>query len=106
MRIKKKKKMSKRKLVFLLVFLAVLVSLSIYIYFNFFRTNTKVEEKTKVVDSIDKYGYTVNDNDTKLFKTKFKELKRTLNSDKLDNKKYSELVAELFVIDFFSFSFK
>lgn len=102
MRRNKNKRVLKKKVILILIVLIILISMGVYVYFNFFKGNSKVEEKTKVVDSIKKYGYTVSDNDTKLFKTKFKELKRLLNKDKIDNKKYSELVAELFIIDFFS----
>ena len=64
--------------------------------------------KSKVVDSI-KNGdidYVVSDTDTKLFKENFNELKKILNAKEIDNKKYAETVAKLFVIDFFTLSNK
>lgn len=99
---KKKKRVNKKKMFLIVFFIVIVGAISCFVYFKYFKENNKIEEKSKVVDSIKKYGYTVSDTDTKLFKTKFKELKRILSSSNIDNKKYSELVAELFVIDFFS----
>lgn len=97
------KKKRKRKLIIFLILLLIIAGTVFYVYSKYFKkSETKVEEKTKVVDTINEYDYTIRDNDTKLYKTKFEELKRTLNAKNLDNKKYSELVSELFIIDFYS----
>lgn len=66
---------------------------------------TKKEGKTKEVKevaSIDAYGYTLRDNATAYYKKLFKELEKTLNKDEVDEDKYSELVAQMFLADFFN----
>ena len=64
--------------------------------------------KNKVVDSIknEDVDYVVSENDSKLFKETFNELKKVLNTKKVDNKKYAETITKLFVIDFFTLSNK
>ena len=61
-----------------------------------------MSKNKKVVDEIKKFSYTVSETDTKLFKEKFKELKEELSKKEIDNKKYAELISELFVIDFYT----
>ncbi len=102
MKKKNKKRINRKKIVIMLLVLIVLVISLIYIYFNSNKENNVIKSKSKVVDSIQKYGYTVSDTDTKLFKTKFRELKRLLSSENIDSQKYAELVGELFIVDFFS----
>lgn len=99
---KKNKKKRRRKILFLLIIILLLVG-GLFVYKNYFKkSEPKIEVKSKVLDSIDEYGYTISDTDTKLYKSKYDELKRTLTAKTIDNKKYSELVAELFIIDFYS----
>ena len=64
--------------------------------------------KNKVVDSIknEDVDYVVSENDSKLFKETFNELKKVLNTKEVDNKKYAETITKLFVIDFFTLSNK
>lgn len=99
-KIKKSKK--KKVLIILLLLIIILVGGFMAYKFIFNKTETKIETKSKVVDSISKYGYTISDTDTKLFKSKFNELKKVLNEKEIDNKKYAQLVAELFIIDFYT----
>ena len=44
------------------------------------------------LDEIKEFNYTVSDSDSKLFKEKFKELKKVLSEKEIDNKKYATLV--------------
>lgn len=101
---KKKGKNNKKKFIICLILLLVF-ALGYYIYDSFFNNNGK---EVKVVDKIknDKFDYVVNENDTKLFKTIFKDLKKELNKSKIDEKKYAELISKLFVVDFFNLNNK
>ena len=85
---KKNKNVKKRRLnkktkfiIALLVVIAIISSC-----FVFFNNTKKTTKKVKVVDKIDKFDYTVNEKDTKLFKDTFKELKTILSKDEIDNK--------------------
>lgn len=106
---KKEKKVKKKKNVLnrllLCVLLVGIILLGYFIYTNFFKKNNVVSAP-KVVDEIKSFEYTVNENDTKLFKSTFNELKKVLSAKEVDKKAYSEAVSKLFVIDFFSLSNK
>ncbi|MBQ1496559.1 MAG: hypothetical protein IIZ40_04365 [Bacilli bacterium] len=98
---KEKKRMSNRKKLILCV-TTVLVILVLFFGYNKFIKKDNSASKPKVVDEIKSFNYVVNENDTKLFKKTFTELKEELSKKEVDNKKYAELVAKLFVIDFFN----
>lgn len=98
----KAKKKNKKKKVIIVLILIILIVVGVFAYTTLNKGNDKIEEKEKVVDSIKDFDYTISDTDTKLFKTKFNELKKELKKSTIDNKKYSKLVAELFIIDFFT----
>ena len=99
----KRKSNNKRKLI--VCFLIVLLILGGYFGYNKFFNKTKVSAP-KVVDEIKSFNYVVNENDTKLFKKNFNELKEVLGKKEVDNQKYAEVIAKLFVIDFFSLNNK
>ena len=78
--------------------LLLIIPVLIKIYFDFIRDNSI--NKNEV--SMPLYNYKVNDNDTELYKTNYKELKNVLNEDVIDYKKYAELLSKLFIIDVFN----
>ena len=103
---KKKRKMKPiKKLLLLLIVVAIIIGGFIG-YQKFFKKDNA--KKVKIVDSIknDNVDYVVNENDSKLFKKTFEELKKVLNAKEVDNKKYAETISKLFVIDFFTLSNK
>lgn len=103
---KKKKKMAPIKKLLILLLIVALIIGGFIGYQKFFKKdNTK---KVKVVDSIKNahVDYVVNENDSKLFKKTFEDLKKVLSSKEVDNKKYAEVISKLFVIDFFTLSNK
>lgn len=103
---KRVKKNSLKKLFFCIVFVG-LILLIYYVYDSFFKDRNNATAP-KVVDEIKlkSINYVVNENDTKLFKKNFEELKKVLNAKKIDNKKYAETISKLFIIDFFTLSNK
>jgi hypothetical protein len=62
--------------------------------------------ETKVTDTIDKYGYTLNDNVTEYYKTEFDHLKEMTNDSTVTEQDIAGQVAKLFVIDLFSIDYK
>lgn len=92
------------KIILCLIAVAIIVG-GFFVWNNFIRPRSN---KPKVVDSIKNkdVDYVVSDNDTKLFKDTFNELKKVLNEKEVDNKKYAETITKLFVIDFFTLSNK
>jgi len=94
------KKINKKRLIILIISIIVLV-LGIIIGLNFLKPKEKKkQEPVKVVDQLENYGYTLDENETTYYKDLFKELKDTLNSE-LDEEKYASLVSRLFCADFF-----
>lgn len=97
--VKKKKNVLNRLL--LCIILVGLVFLGYYVYTNFFKKSGTVEAP-KVVDEIKNFNYVVSENDTKLFKSTFDELKKVLSAKEVDKKAYAETISKLFIIDFFT----
>ena len=100
--VKKKRKMKKgiKRLLIILIILAILGVIALYLTHDFKSKTPK--KNVKVIDEISEYGYTLDDNETKLYKDLFKQLSKTLSKDEVDEKKYAELVCELFIADFYN----
>ena len=98
---KKKAKKKKFRRVLLFIFILLIAGGLVFMALNNKKNDTHVKKK-KVVDKIDNFDYTVSETDTELFKKEFKKLKSVLSKKEVDNKKYSEEVAKLFIIDFFT----
>ena len=92
--------MSNKKKLLICFILVVAIVGGYFVYINFIAE--KQVSAPKVVDEIKEFNYVVNENDTKLFKKTFKELKDVLSKKEVDNKKYAEVISKLFVIDFFN----
>ena len=101
---KKKKGISNKKKLLVCFILVILIVGGYFVYNKFF--DHKEVTAPKVVDEIKNFDYVVNENDTKLFKTTFKELKDILSKKEVDNKKYAETISKLFIIDFFNLNNK
>ena len=89
-----------------LILIAILIVIILITTIIFLLNNNKKVEKTKVVDSIDNFSYTLDDRDTKLMKETYNELKDILNKDQIDYEAYAKTLAKLFVIDLFTMNNK
>lgn len=72
--------------------------------FYFYKNKPEEETPTKIVevDSIEKYGYVLEDRDTELYKTLFKELQGILNADEVDKEKYASTIAKMYIVDLYT----
>jgi hypothetical protein len=98
----KKRKLRKK----IIIVIAVVVLLAICFFVGrkiYIKLNTF---NIKIVDRIDNYPYILDDRDTEVFKTYFKELKSLLKESNIDNEKYAGLVAKLFIIDLYTLNNK
>ena len=95
---KKKYKLQLRVLILLIILIIALIC------FKTFKKETK--NNVKVVDSIDNYGYTLDQRDSKLMKDTYKKLEEILNEKEIDYDTYAEELAKLFVIDLFTINNK
>lgn len=79
----------------ILIILAFLIYLNVKPYLNRGKTRQNI-------NSIKDYPYLVYKSDTKLFKAKYKELKKVLEASSINDKEYAKLIGELFTIDFYT----
>lgn len=98
---KKPRKKSKKKLIVFFLLLLIAGGL-VFFTLKLNKKDEPAEKKAKVVDEIKNFDYTVSETDTKLFKDEFKKLKKVLSQKEVDNKEYSNEIAKLFIIDFFT----
>lgn len=85
----------------------ILITGGTVLYLDPFKEEVKPEVvEVKAIDNIGKFGYVLYENKTEVYKEYFNNLKETLNQEIIDEKKYAELLAELFVIDFYTLSNK
>lgn len=77
-------------------------------YYYFFYKKEEIPptiNEVKVTNNIEKYGYTLEDRDTELFKEKFEELKE-LVKEEYDQEEYLKLISQLFIIDLYTINNK
>ena len=93
------KKISVRKIVIFSIYILFILLIIIGIV----KILTKDKPKNvQVVDSIDNYGYTLNDNATSYYKQTFNELSDLLSNESIDEKSYAQLVSKLFISDLYT----
>ena len=99
---KKRKLKKSTKVVIIVVLISVLFGLGVYYIINNFTVKKPVNTEVKVIGEIKDFGYELEENETKLYKKYFKELESLLQNEKIDYKKYAELVSKLYISDFYN----
>ena len=89
-----------------LIIIAILIIMVAFITFFILFNGKKEVEKINVVDSIEEYGYTLDDRDSKLMKETYEELKNILIKDEINYEEYAKTISKLFVIDLFTMNNK
>lgn len=84
-----------------LFLILIIICCGLLVYKFLIAKNNNIE-KVYVVNSIDKYGYTLYSNNTEPFRKYFNSLDTLLNTENYDEKEYASLVAKLFIIDFYT----
>lgn len=99
----KLKKSIRKKINIAIIVVVVIAVLGImYLGYKRFFTKTPVAVKPKVVDTIENYGYELEEGQTALYKKLYDELSKELKKDKVDEEKYASYVASLIVCDFYN----
>lgn len=98
---KKKRKLNIKRIVLVLILLALIIVGSVLTIQKLTHKEEKVKE-VKEVAAIKAYGYTLKENATDYYKKLFKNLEKTLNEKEVDEEKYASLVAQMFIADFFN----
>ena len=96
------KKSVKRTLLIILIVLvvALLIFLGYKIYDNFLGGGSTIQPE--VVNTIDGYGYTLENDAPDGYVTLFNELKTLLEQDEVNEEEYAKLVARMLVYDFYN----
>ena len=90
--------MSKKyKILLIILVILIIVCLGLLIVKKYvYDKDTKKNSVTPaVVDNMEKYGYALEDRDTKLYKNVYYELKEVLDNDEVDYEKYGEKIYKL-----------
>lgn len=90
---------------FLIAIGVLIVMVGVASVFYFIKMKPKEEETpTKIVevDSIDEYGYVLEDRDTDTYKAIFEDLQKVLKDDVIDYEKYVEDIAKLYIVDLYT----
>lgn len=99
--------MKKKYIISLSVIVSLIILLiSFSLFMHFHPIEKKEQIKVNLLDSISEYGYTLDDRDSEIFKEEFDKLKETIDGNEIDEEKYSEAVARLFIIDLYSIKTK
>lgn len=63
-------------------------------------------KETKILKTIDKYGYTLKDNKSKRYHELFIELDKILSKDPVDEEAYAKQITTMFIYDFYTLNDK
>lgn len=98
--------MKKKKIIIIsLIVISIIIIISVILVLNLSKKDKVIEKPTnvvEVVEKIDKFGYQLEDRDTKIYIEKFNKLKEVLNKEEIDYKEYASLLTELFLIDLYT----
>ena len=89
-----------RKIIVILIILVILLGTGYFVYTRYF--NKSEEPEIKVEKKIEGYGYTLDENETELYKEEFNNLETILEASEVDYEEYAKSVAKLFIIDFYT----
>ncbi len=105
MKIVTNKKLSLKKIYYfvsVVLVIVIILVIGIKVYFDFFRNDEKQTQTRENLDTLELYGYTLDDEDTELYKTYFNELKKVLSEEEIDEEKYASLLVQLFIVDVYN----
>lgn len=100
-----RKVLNKNKLfyfVMISLILVVIIIIGVKFTLEFLVKDDKNVVTKKELDSLELYGYTLDDYDSDLYKEYFNDLKNTLNSKEVNYEDYAKEIVKLFVSDFYT----
>lgn len=100
MKLKKKVK----RAIIVIVVIAIIALAGLYLYKSQKKPTTVKD--VKVINKIEKYGYSLKENKPSTYKTLFEDLEKILNETPVDEEKYVSKISEMFVYDFYSLADK
>lgn len=100
-----RKVLNKNKLFYFVMtslILVVIIVIGVKFTLEFLVKDDKNVVTKKELDSLELYGYTLDDYDSDLYKEYFNDLKSTLNSKEVNYEDYAKEIVKLFVSDFYT----
>lgn len=100
-----RKVLNKNKLfyfVMISLILVVIIIIGVKFTLEFLVKDDKNVVTKKELDSLELYGYTLDDYDSDLYKEYFNDLKNTLNNKEVNYENYAKEIVKLFVSDFYT----
>lgn len=96
----KKRKLKKKVIVLIILIIILILCITGFILYKTLSKNQVAE--AKVIDSIEEYGYVLEDDQPKIYKDLFKELSKVLQAENVDEEEYARLISQMFSIDFYN----
>ncbi len=93
-----------KKILIILIILILIAIIGALVYYNY--QGQKPRKEVKIVKYINGYGYELKENETKLYKDTFEKLDKELSNKTINESNYAKLVAQLFIIDFYTLNNK
>jgi len=93
--------MKKDKRIIIVIAIVLAIILIFLVGSLLFNNDDGVKTTVNVVDTIEDYGYTLEDNETTLYNNLFNELKEILKKEENESE-YAKVIAKLFVADFYT----
>lgn len=90
----------------ILIVLSVLIVTCLGLIIYSFKKEDKPIKENKVLETIEDFGYSLEDRDYHLYKTEYEILKKNLNSGNINNEEYAKSIAKLFIIDLYTLNNK
>lgn len=100
-----RKVLNKNKLFYFIMIsliLVVIIIIGVKFTLEFLVKDDKNVVTKKELDSLELYGYTLDDYDSDLYKEYFNDLKSTLNGKEVNYEDYAKEIVKLFVSDFYT----
>ena len=87
-----------------IITILIVISFMILVFLigNIIKDLTNKVKETETLDTIDNYSYFLTDSDTDYYKEQFKELKKILQAEEVNEEEYAKTISKLFLIDFYS----
>ena len=101
----KKRRVKKKYILVLFLVLFAVVGIFWFVH-NKGKKELPSAKEIEVIDTIDNFDYTLNDNESEYYNEVFNSLKDLLSQEEYENKDYAVLVGKLFLIDFYDLNSK
>lgn len=89
-------------LITIVVILILFISLAVFLNITSKSKNKNPVVSSSIVDTMDEFGYTLDDRDSELVKNLFKELKEVLTAEEINYEEYAKLISQMFAVDLLS----